>query len=406
MSRHLNRKTLTLALPPPPAAAAARGGGQVWQSKGRSAAVADPRATTTTTPTGNMMSQSQFTTPDMSRLGAVQSRSNAGLMDAHSRPGGGGRGRGGVRPTAVRLKARSPDDGSPLSQKNMIRASGSQGRRAATRQGMFNEVSRSERTNRDPTDIASTASLTCALGVGVKGEAAAKLVIGRMMRNRRLNQIAKGKTTAEGEKSTHGEGKGGVGEGTGHAGRGVDRATAKRGFRREGYRGDSGGGSGRRVDGGRSYRGGTRNMEAVSETGKRPRGRGGNVAGGGGEGGGGGQAGEGEGLFKAVLSSMAKDRLRSGLEVIRQNPQDMLRRGFVEIEPTKHGRTALGCHLMKGWAEQKAGSRRRVSGFFAVGAVWCSRSLYIIHLYATTCVKNLGIHNFRLSFVFKLRVYS
>lgn len=95
-------------------------------------------------------------------------------------------------------------------------------------------------------------------------------------------------------------------------------------------------------------------MEAVSTTEKRGRGRAGNS--------GGGEVREegGDGVFKAVLSSMAKDRLRKGLEEIKRNPQDMLRRGFVEIEPTKHGRTALGCHLMKGWAEQKAGSRRRV----------------------------------------------
>ena len=100
-------------------------------------------------------------------------------------------------------------------------------------------------------------------------------------------------------------------------------------------------------------------MEAVSDTEKRQRGRG-RSAGRGGVGVGG-PTGAGEGLFKAVLSSMAKDRLIAGLEVIKNNPEDMLRRGFVEIEPTKHGRTALGCHLMKGWAEQKDGSRRRVS---------------------------------------------
>lgn len=304
----------------------------------------------------------------------MQSRSNAGLSDARNGTEGEG-----VRRIGIRLKSRRLEDDNPLSQKNMFRASGTQGRRAATRQGMFDEVSRSKHTNRDPTDIASAASLTCALGVGVKGEAAAKLVIGRMMRNRRLNLIAKGKSTAGGGGITRGEGQGGVGEGTANAGRSVGSAAVHRGFTREGSRTSGGGDDGRRIDGGRCYRGGTRNMEAVSGMDKRQKGRSRNAAGGGGGGGGrgiGGQTGEGEGLFKAVLSSMAKDRLRSGLEVIKHNPPDMLRRGFVEIEPTKHGRTALGCHLMKGWEEQKAGSRRRVRTADTVRSVWCSRSLY------------------------------
>ncbi len=145
------------------------------------------------------------------------------------------------------------------------------------------------------------------------GEAAARAVIGRMMRNRiRAKRLEEGQL-ARG----HGGGGGGGGGGS----------RAKRAERNK-----EGGG----------------NVAAA--------GRGGWGAGD--------SSGEG-GVFKTVLSSLAKERLREGLKEIKSNPSDVLRCGFVEIEPARHGSTALGCHLMKGWTEQRAGNKRRVRASLA-----------------------------------------
>ncbi|CAN0037910.1 unnamed protein product [Scytosiphon promiscuus] len=185
-------------------------------------------------------------------------------------------------------RAPRPDDGNPLSQKKIFSSTGTQGRRTATQAGIFDEALRNHQTNINPTEIATTAALRCALGVSMKGEAAARAVIGRMVRQRN-----------------------------------------RRGLRR---------------------------MRSAREArGPVTRSSGGDVGTGGSV---------GEGMFKTVLSSMAKKRLRTGLLEIKNNPLDVLRFGLVEIEPTKYGSTALGCHLIKGWVEQKAGNKGRALAHF------------------------------------------
>lgn len=209
-----------------------------------------------------------------------------------------------------------------------------QGRRAATRAGIFDEVLRSDQTNANPTEMATTGNLRSALGVAATGEAAARVVIGRMIQNRkaRMAKTAMSKGGEDGSSGVtagacaHGPIRKGVGRGGQTGGR------SKAASRDRGGRGGSTGALKRKP------------VKGVST----PTG---GVSGGL----------LGEGIFKTVLSSMAKKRLREGLHEIKSTPLDLLRRGFVEVEPAKHGSTALGCHLIKGWEEQKNGNKSRVS---------------------------------------------
>lgn len=205
---------------------------------------------------------------------------------------------------------------------------------------MFDEVSRSHQTNINPTEIASTADLRSALGVGVTGEAAARAVIGRMLRKkiraeRRAASLAvdsgKGRGRLGGGLLSGGKGKGAPGASDGLGSRGKQAGRS----RTRGINGPFGGG-------GKGPRAATKSVKGIAGSGS-------------------GAAFLEEGMFKTVLSSLAKKRLRAGLLEIKANPMDVLRCGFVEIEPARYGSTALGCHLIKGWAEQKAGNKRRVS---------------------------------------------
>lgn len=70
-----------------------------------------------------------------------------------------------------------------------------------------------------------------------------------------------------------------------------------------------------------------------------------------------------KGVFETVLSSMQEEKegsLRAGLKEIKTNPTDILRHTYVEIKPSGHLSTALRCHLVRGWKEQKAGHLERV----------------------------------------------
>lgn len=199
---------------------------------------------------------------------------------------------------------------------------------------MFDEISRGETANQDPTGTATTVELMGALGVGATGEAAAKAVITRMFRNKK-KRLARDKKCAEKAKNIrgaknfnrrvviqfNGENNGsGVlcsmnSKGSGTSGKGASKSHGK----------------------GQRANGGSQRLGGVGRSSASP------------------------GMFGAVFSSLAKKRLKAGLQEIKNNPTDVLRCGFVEKEPSKHGSTALGCHLMKGWAEQKAGNQRRVS---------------------------------------------
>lgn len=198
-----------------------------------------------------------------------------------------------------------------------------QGRRAAMSTGMFGEVFRSNQTNINPTEMASTSTLRGALGVIVTGEAAAKVVIGRMIRNRKARMLQQKQMELAGRGSEKNRRK--AANGRSRRGRCVNR------------------------------RGGGQSNNSIGRhavKGRAPQTADGGVRSGGFL---------GEGVFKTVLSSMAKNRLRMGLQEINTNPADVLRSGLVEIEPARYGSTALGCHLIKGWAEQKGGNKRRVS---------------------------------------------
>lgn len=208
---------------------------------------------------------------------------------------------------------------------------------------MFDEVTRSHETNINPTEIASTADLRSALGVGLTGEAAARAVIGRMMRKRIRATRKAARLAVDSEK---GGGRLGGGESSGGRGKVASRVDGLS------SRGKQAGGSRTRE-----------NKVPFGGGGKgRGRGPGGNTTAAvkGLAGSGTGAAFLEEGIFKTVLSSLAKKRLRAGLLDIKTNPTDVLRCGFVEVEPARYGSTALGCHLIKGWAEQKAGNKRRV----------------------------------------------
>lgn len=274
-----------------------------------------------------------------------------GMGGIDSKGGGGGSWR------AAPPRAPRPDDGNPTSQKRVFSATGTQGRRAAMRPGIFDEVDRSKHANINPTSTASTAGLRGALGVGAMGEAAAKAVIGRMMRNRRNRQGGHRSSTRVERKSTGNIARNTKGrpQPDGVRQRVVSPARVKKGGspqHRTAITAAGGRLEGNVVAGG--------NLGALG-VGRRGRGRGG--ARGGGRGGA--ASGFDDGVFKAVLSSMANDRLRSGLQEIKTNPRDLLRCEFVDIEPSRHGSTALGCHLMKGLVAQKAGNQRRVSHYTA-----------------------------------------
>lgn len=209
-----------------------------------------------------------------------------------------------------------------------------QGRRAATRAGIFDEVLRSDQTNANPTEMATTGNLRTALGVVVTGEAAARVVIGRMIRNRKA-RMARTALSRGAEDVSRGIAAG---------------ACAHDPISKGAARGGLTGGRSKAASRGRGGRGGSAGAL------KRKPVKGVSTSAGGVSGGL-----LGEGIFKTVLSSMAKKRLREGLHEIKSNPLDLLRRGFVELEPAKHGSTALGCHLIKGWEEQKNGNKSRVS---------------------------------------------
>ncbi|CAM9788396.1 unnamed protein product, partial [Ectocarpus fasciculatus] len=238
---------------------------------------------------------------------------------------------------AATVRAPRPDEGNPVSQKKIFNATGMQGRRAATRAGMFDEVLRSDQTNANPTEMATTGNLRSALGVVVTGEAAARAVIGRMIRNRKA-RMAKMALNRGGEDGSRGVAAGACARGPikGEARGGVVAGRSKAASRDRGGKGGLAGALKRKP------------VKGVSTSSA------------------GGASGGllGEGIFKTVISSMAKKRLREGLHEIKSNPVDLLRRGFVEVEPAKHGSTALGCHLIKGWEEQKNGNKSRALGHF------------------------------------------
>lgn len=271
-------------------------------------------------------------------------------------------------------RAPRPDDRNPLSQKRVFSATGTQGRRAAMRTGMFDEVDRSKHVNINPTATATTAGLRGALGVGAMGEAAAKAVIGRMMRNRRNRLGSRPPSTTRvrrksaGNRTRTAKGRaqpdrvirpGAVNPaGVKHDGGPLHRNSKKAAGGKGGDEDpsntntySSGGRFGQKAVGGvnRGALGVGRRRENRDRRGAK------GVAASGFE----------QTVFKAVLSSMANDRLRSGLHEIQANPRDLLRCEFVDIEPSRHGSTALGCHLMKGWVELKTGSQRRVSEYTA-----------------------------------------
>lgn len=206
---------------------------------------------------------------------------------------------------------------------------------------MFTEIARSQNANVNPTEIATTSDLRGALGVGVMGEAAAKAVISRMVRNRRERMRRKDRSEGAGVKKINRRGKRG-------ATTSLSESAGRHGMAGTG-RGDRSAG----VVGVRGVKAGGRTPEAFTDAadkGARMHGERGNKES---------VANEG-GIFKAVLSSMAKDRLRVGLKEIKTNPRDLLRREFVALAPTRHGSTAVGCTLKKGWEEQQAGNQQRV----------------------------------------------
>lgn len=209
------------------------------------------------------------------------------------------------------LREPQSDDPSLPQKRHFVHAAGTAGRRAAGRVGFFYEIASSGRANRDPTEMATTAGLRGALGVGEMGEAAAKAVISRMMRKRKQRQR---------DKEIMRQGSGSIDFAKKIKQSHHPTATGAR-------------------QGVRSRRG----SKGLGSTKARDM-----------------------GMFGAVLSSMAKKRLREGLAEITTNPPDLLRCGLVEMEPTGQGSTALGCHLMKGWAEQKLGNERRVSVYLAI----------------------------------------
>lgn len=197
------------------------------------------------------------------------------------------------------------------------------GRRAATRAGTTDTITRK---TGNPMQAATTGDLSDALGVRAMGESAARVVIARMMinRKRRLLRHKEEKGHALQPKRAKADDRN-------------DRPAARRvGF------------SSIKSKGGRVF-GGTNKWMGTESGGD-----------------------EGNVVFQTVLSSMAKHSMREGLKEISSNPHDLLRVGFLEIQPAKHGSTALGCHLINGWAEQIAGNQRRVSqlhpGHEGVGA--------------------------------------
>eukprot|EP00752_Nemacystus_decipiens_P017735 g15902.t1 len=257
---------------------------------------------------------------------------------------------------AAPRRAPLPESGNPVSQKKIFSATGTQGRRAATRAGMFDEVTRSHQTNTNPTEIASTADLRSALGVGMTGEAAARAVIGRMMK-KRIQAKRKAARLAADSRACHGRpGGGGFSGGRRKV---VPRAdglsVGDKQADRSRTRGNNEPFGGRQTRRGKGPGGNRMVASARPRANKSIKG----IAGSGTK-----AASSEEGMFKAVLSSLAKKRLRAGLLEIKTNPTDVLRCGFVEIEPARYGSTALGCHLMKGWAEQKAGNMRRALGHY------------------------------------------
>ncbi|CAM9260537.1 unnamed protein product, partial [Hapterophycus canaliculatus] len=295
-----------------------------WGSKGRKV----PEAAPAPAPAGSPGSKAAHVapaaigrgnkTPPLTSEGTRKRREGGSSPRIKVRFGGSVVAGAGDSWKAAPARVPRPDDGNPVSQKKIFSSTGTQGRRTATRAGIFDEALRNHQTNINPTEIATTAALRRALGVGMKGEAAARAVIGRMIRNRKARRAVE---SGQGSRSGGGNG------------------------------GKAGGRSYRRVN---STRGVTSGVTRSGDVGA--------VDGGGGGGGTGGSV--AEGMFKTVLSSMAKKRLRTGLLEIRNNPLDVLRSGFVEIEPTKYGSTALGCHLIKGWVEQKAGNKRRALAHF------------------------------------------
>ncbi|CAM9338673.1 unnamed protein product, partial [Ectocarpus sp. 4 AP-2014] len=327
-----------------------------WQSKGRTAAAATSLLLRRSVPTPG-----SFTTAPSAAGGAgsgLRARRNV-RIDNGFPPGVGVTPPGGPLPQnrtrppnttgtaagpaaegswkAVTVRAPRPDEGNPVSQKKIFNATGTQGRRAATRAGMFGEVLRSDQTNANPTEMATTGNLRSALGVVVTGEAAARVVIAQMVRNRKARMakpaISKGGEDGSGGAAAGACAHGPISKGAGKGGQAGGRSKAA--SRDRGGRGGSAGALERKPA--------TRISTSA-----------GGVSGGL----------LGEGIFKTVLSSMAKKRLREGLHEIKSNPLDLLRRGFVEVEPAKHGSTALGCHLIKGWEEQKNGKKSRALGHF------------------------------------------
>lgn len=212
------------------------------------------------------------------------------------------------------------------------------------------EITRSKNAALNPTEHATTTGLCSALGVRSMGENAARAVISRMIRNRRrrLAQAAQPlpQASRRSRKRTktidkHFDLRNTKGRNASSACWGLGRCREERGGNLRG-----GGGGGRTLGMGTVGRGAGSGRASL------------------GVGRGESEIGASAVVFKTVLSSMAKQKLRAGLKEIASNPHDLLRCGFLEIEPTKQGSTASGCHLASGWAEQRAGNERRVRRVF------------------------------------------
>lgn len=224
--------------------------------------------------------------------------------------------------------SQSPDSVMPT-KKNVIHAMGSTGRRAAGQAGLFRKIARCE----NPTDTATQEGLCNALGIGATGSEAraAKAAVARMIQRRKQRQHDKGEGEGEGD-AFNGEGEGKGDETLTPTPTHAPDCLAEGEFRRKPCLGHR------------------RNLPQ-DEPGVRinRRLRPGTT-----------ESGDWK-LFGTVLSTLAKERVREGLKEIASNPSDLLRCDMVEVEPSKHSR-AVGCHLIKGWAEQKIGNDRRVTG--------------------------------------------
>ena len=238
-----------------------------------------------------------------------------------------------------------------FAQKRIFRASGSQGRQTAKRPGFFDEVAHGR--DRDLTEIATTAGLRRVLGIVAAGKVAAKAVLGRWVRKNRDRwcaiSVRNGQSNVEYD--ARGAGKSGHLDPSRLSAVGFIHRTLPQTKKEKHAKACCNASVTAGCDGTRllSRVGGEdRKVPSLSEGSGSGSGSGGNR--GGGEG----------GMFKTVLSYMAKIRLREGLNEIKTNPVDVLRHAYVEVEPSRHVSAAVRCHLVRGWEEKKKGRLQRV----------------------------------------------